>query len=144
MREATPAVVEIDAHKGRPADPFLSGPFVRFFFEGLGRLASGEVGPTELLVRRFESRSALAGATVAKLSPGRNRHLGLDLFEAGVIVLKLERAMPAPPRRLRRGGLIRTVAGARVEETAELTSALHDHSMPWRLEIERAGRRPWW
>jgi S1-C subfamily serine protease len=37
VREAAPAVVNIYARKGRPADPFLSDPFFRFFFEGFGR-----------------------------------------------------------------------------------------------------------
>jgi S1-C subfamily serine protease len=36
VREAAPAVVNIYARKGRPADPFLSDPFYRFFFEGFG------------------------------------------------------------------------------------------------------------
>ncbi|HEX6112041.1 MAG TPA: Do family serine endopeptidase, partial [Geminicoccaceae bacterium] len=99
------------------------------------RLAIGEVGAsTELQVRRngtafslelpleippyepapevsrIEGRHVLAGATVANLSPGLNRDLGLDLFEAGVIVLKVDRATPAAQLRLRRGDLIRTVA----------------------------------
>jgi S1-C subfamily serine protease len=33
-REAAPAVANIYARKGRAADPFLSDPFFRFFFEG--------------------------------------------------------------------------------------------------------------
>jgi serine protease Do len=34
VREAAPAVVNIYARKGRAADPFLTDPFFRFFFEG--------------------------------------------------------------------------------------------------------------
>jgi Do/DeqQ family serine protease len=130
------------------------------------RLAIGEVGSsTELQVRRngaafslelqletppyepapevslLEGRHALAGATVANLSPGLNRDLGLDLFAAGVIVLKVERATPASQLGLRRGDLIRTVADAPVDEVAELKDTLQEHPLPWRLEIERAGRR---
>jgi S1-C subfamily serine protease len=130
------------------------------------RLAIGEVGgSTELQVRRdgaafslelpletppyepapevsyLEGRHALAGATVANLSPGLNRDLGLDLFEAGVIVLKVDRATPAAQLRLSRGDLIRTVADKPIEEVAELKTILREHPLPWRLEVERAGRR---
>jgi Do/DeqQ family serine protease len=130
------------------------------------RLAIGEVGgSTELQVRRngtvfsvelpletppyepapevsnLEGRHALAGATVANLSPGLNRDLGVDLFEAGVIVLEVDRATPAAQLRLRQGDLIRIVADEPIEEVAELKAILREHPLPWRLELERAGQR---
>ena len=130
------------------------------------RLAIGEVGAsTELQVRRngtafglelpletppydpapevsrLEGRHALAGATVANLSPGLNRDLGLDLFEAGVIVLKVDPASPAAQLRLRRGDLVRTIAEPPIDHVAELKTALRKSQLPWRLEVERAGRR---
>jgi S1-C subfamily serine protease len=92
-------------------------------------------------VSLLERRHALAGATVANLSPGLNRDLGLDLFEAGVIVLEVDRATPAARLGLRRGDLIRTVADAPIDELAEVQDILQEHPLPWRLEIERAGRR---
>ena len=130
------------------------------------RLAIGEVGAsTELQVRRngtafslelpletppyepapevsrLEGRHALAGATVANLSPGLNRDLGLDLFESGVIVLKVNAPTPAARLRLRRGDLIRTVAEQPVEDVAQLQAILRERPLPWRLEVERAGRK---
>jgi serine protease Do len=129
------------------------------------RLAIGEVGAsTELQVRRngtafsvqlpletppyepapevsrLEGRHALAGATVANLSPGLNRDLGLDLFESGVIVLKVDAPTPAARLRLRRGDLIRKVAEQPVEDVAQLKTILREWPLPWRLEVERAGR----
>ena len=129
------------------------------------RLAIGEVGAsTELQVRRngtafsvqlpletppyepapevsrLEGRHALAGATVANLSPGLNRDLGLDLFESGVIVLKVDAPTPAARLRLRRGDLIRRVAEQPVEDVAQLKTILREWPLPWRLEVERAGR----
>src|SRR5690606_15981296 len=130
------------------------------------RLAIGEVGDTtELQVRRngttldlelpletppyepapqvtrLEGRHALAGATVANLSPGLNRDLGLDLFESGVIVLKVDPATPAARLRLRRGDLIRNVADEPIEQVADLERIVRAHPLPWRLEVERDGKR---
>ena len=92
-------------------------------------------------VSRLEGRQALAGATVANLSPGLNRDLGLDLFEQGVIVLKVDRGTPAASVRLRRGDLIRSLAGEPIEDVAELERIVTRRPLPWRLEVERAGRR---
>jgi Do/DeqQ family serine protease len=130
------------------------------------RLALGTIGEsTELRVRRdghaltldlpletppydpmpevsyLDRRHAVAGATVANLSPGLNRELGLDLFATGVIVLEVERGTPAAGLRLRRGDLIRTVGEARIDDVARLKAVLAEQPLPWRIEIERAGRR---
>jgi S1-C subfamily serine protease len=124
VREAAPAVVNIYARKGRPADPLETPPY--------------EPAPE---VSLLEGRHALPGATVANLSPGLNRDLGLNLFAAGVIVLEVERATPSVQLGLRRGDLIRTVADAPIDGVAELKDILREHPLPWRLEVERAGRR---
>jgi hypothetical protein len=92
-------------------------------------------------VSRLEGRHALAGATVANLSPGLNRDLGLDLFAAGGIVLKVDRATPDARLRLRRGDLIRAVADEPIDEVAELKTILRERRLPWRLEVERGGQR---
>jgi Do/DeqQ family serine protease len=90
---------------------------------------------------RLDGRHVLAGATVANLSPGLNRDLDLDLFETGVIVLEVERGTPAARLRLRRGDLIRTIAGAQINDVATLRTVVAQQPLPWRLEIERGGRR---
>jgi serine protease Do len=92
-------------------------------------------------VSRLEGRHALAGATVANLSPGMNRDLGLDLFELGVIVLKVDRGTSAARVRLRRGDLIRVIAGEPIDDVAELRAVLGRQALPWRLEVERGGRQ---
>jgi S1-C subfamily serine protease len=92
-------------------------------------------------VSRLEGRHALAEATVANLSPGLNRDLGLDLFASGVIVLKVDAPTPVARLRLRRGDLIRTVAAQPVEDVAQLKTILRGRPLPWRLEVERAGRK---
>jgi serine protease Do len=90
---------------------------------------------------RLEGRHALAGATVANLSPGLDRELGLDLFEDGVIVLKVDRGTPAARLRLRRGDLIRTLAEEPIDDVAELRAIVARRPLPWRLEVERGGQR---
>ncbi|HYZ26800.1 MAG TPA: Do family serine endopeptidase [Geminicoccaceae bacterium] len=92
-------------------------------------------------VSYLDGRHALAGATVANLSPGLNRDLGLDLFQAGVIVLEVERGSPAARLGLGQGDLIRTVAEARIDDVATLKAAIAAQPLPWRIEVERAGRR---
>jgi serine protease Do len=91
-------------------------------------------------VSRLEGRQALAGATVANLSPGLNRDLGLDLFEKGVIVLEVDRGTPAASIRLRRGDVIRSLAGEAIDDVAELKRVVTQRPLPWRLEVERGGR----
>jgi Do/DeqQ family serine protease len=92
-------------------------------------------------VGQLEGRHALAGATVANLSPGLNRDLGLDLFSRGVIVLKVDRGSPAARLRLRRGDLIRSIAAEPIDDVAELRAIVGRQPLPWRLEVERGGRQ---
>jgi serine protease Do len=89
---------------------------------------------------RLDGRHPLAGATVANLSPGLNRELGLDLFQDGVIVLEVDRGTPAARLRLRRGDLIRAIAEEPIDDVAELRTLLARRALPWRLEVERGGR----
>jgi Do/DeqQ family serine protease len=92
-------------------------------------------------VSRLEGRHAFSGATVANLSPGLSRDLGVDLLEDGVIVLKVDRGTPAASVRLRRGDLIRGLAGEAIDDVSELKRVVTQRPLPWRLEIERSGRR---
>jgi S1-C subfamily serine protease len=92
-------------------------------------------------VTRLDGRHALAGATVANLSPGLSRDLDLDPFEKGVVVLKVDRGTPAARLRLQRGDLIRTIAQTRIDDVAALEAILAERSLPWRLEVERGERR---
>ena len=90
-------------------------------------------------ISRLEGRHALSGATVANLSPGLNRDLGLDLFGDGVIVVKVDRGTPAASVRLRQGDLIRSVAEEPIHDVAKLKTVVA-RPLPWRLEVERGGR----
>lgn len=92
-------------------------------------------------VTELGGRHALAGATVANLSPGFNQDAGLDLFAEGVVVLKIARRSPAARLGLRRGDVIAGVAEEPIDDVATLSDTLYDLPSVWRLEIDRAGRR---
>jgi S1-C subfamily serine protease len=89
----------------------------------------------------LDGRQALAGATVANLSPGLNKDLNIDLFERGVVVVKVAPRSPAAQLNLLPGDLVTSVAGEPIESVRQLTRVLAGARAPWRLEIERAGRR---
>jgi Do/DeqQ family serine protease len=88
----------------------------------------------------LDGNQPLAGATVANLSPGLNKDLNLDLFEQGVIVLKIAPGSPAARLRLLPGDRISSVADQRIEDVSGLNRVLRSARRPWRLEIERDGR----
>jgi PDZ domain len=102
-----------------------------------------EMPPYEPLsdISRLEGRHVLAGATVANLSPGMNRDLDFDLFTDGVVVLEVDRGTPAARLRLQHGDLIRAVAEEQIDDVAELKTIVAARPLPWRLEVERGGRR---
>ena len=89
----------------------------------------------------LEGDQPLAGATVANLSPGLNKDLGIDVFEQGVVVLKVARGSPAARLRLLPGDRVRALAGRQVREVGELARLLRAARPPWRLEIERDGQK---
>lgn len=92
-------------------------------------------------VTELNGRYALAGATVANLSPGFNQDAGLDLFAEGVVILRISRRSPAGSLGLRRGDVIASVADQPIRSVADLTDALYHLPTAWRLEIDRGDRR---
>ena len=92
-------------------------------------------------VTELDGRHALAGATVANLSPGFNQDAGLDLFAEGVVILRIIRRSPAARLGLRRGDVITNVAEQPIDGVAALTDSLYRLPSVWRLEIDRGGRQ---
>jgi Do/DeqQ family serine protease len=91
-------------------------------------------------VTTLTGRHALAGATVANLSPGLNEELGIDVFKRGVVVIGVERGSDAARLRFRRGDIITALAGERIESVERLSELVRERGLPWHLEVERAGR----
>ena len=92
-------------------------------------------------VTELDGRHALAGATVANLSPGFNQDAGLDLFAEGVVILRISRRSPAYRLGLRRGDVIENVADQPIASVDQLEDSLYRLPSAWRLEIDRGGRR---
>lgn len=92
-------------------------------------------------VTELDGRHALAGATIANLSPGFNQDAGLDLFAEGVVILRIIRQSSAARLGLRRGDVIATVADQLIESVTKLVDTLYDLPSVWRLEIDRGDRR---
>jgi serine protease Do len=92
-------------------------------------------------VTELGGRHALAGATVANLSPGFNQDAGLDLFAEGVVILRIGQRSPADRLGLRRGDLVASIADEPIGSVAELADVLDRLPSAWRLEIDRGGRR---
>jgi serine protease Do len=91
-------------------------------------------------ITTLTGRHALAGATVANMSPGLNEELGFDLFQRGVVVIGVERGSDAARLRFRRGDIITMLAGERIESVEELSRVVRERRLPWHLEVERGGR----
>jgi Do/DeqQ family serine protease len=91
-------------------------------------------------IRTLSGRHALAGATVANMSPGLNEDLGFDLFKRGVVVTGIARGSDAARLRFRRGDIITRLAGERIGSVERLDVLVHERSLPWQLEVERGGR----
>jgi serine protease Do len=85
-------------------------------------------------------RHALAGATVANMSPGLDEEMGFDLFKRGVVVVAIERGSDAARLRFRRGDIILRLGGQEIENVDMLGKIVSELSRPWRLEVERGGR----
>lgn len=92
-------------------------------------------------VTEVNGQHALAGVTVANLSPGFNQDAGLDLFAEGVVILRINRRSPADRVGLRRGDVIVSVGDQPIRRVAELNDALDRLPPVWRLEIDRGDRR---
>ena len=86
-------------------------------------------------------RHPLAGARVANLSPRFNQEIGLDPLVSGVVVLDVARRSPAGRIGLQQGDIVRAISGQPVDDVAGLEATLARQALPWRLEIERGGRR---
>jgi S1-C subfamily serine protease len=71
-----------------------------------------------------------------------NHHVIEDADEIMVVLSDRDpAASPTARLHLRRGDLIRTVAEEPIETVAQLKTILRERSLPWRLEVERAGQR---
>lgn len=97
-----------------------------------------ETSPRDLV--RIRARSPLLGATVADLSPALAEELRRDGNSQGVVVLDVEEGTPAQLLGLRKGDLILSVNGAKVDHARMLERLTQNPQRLWRVQIDRDGR----
>jgi Do/DeqQ family serine protease len=88
----------------------------------------------------IQSRSPFSGAKVANLSPALADELQLRI-DQGVVVLDIDTGSYASNIGFRRGDIIVSVNGRRIEKTADLDQIARQQSRTWRVIINRGGQQ---
>ena len=117
----------------------------------LRRWRDGDVRERMLEVRSAPRRPAaditpldgphpFEGITVANMSPAFNEELGIDMFEAGVVVVETSRRGFGARLRLQRGDEVMAINGRQVENVDQLEGLLSRQERRWEIEIRRGGQ----
>lgn len=85
-------------------------------------------------------RSPFTGAAVMTLSPALAEQLRLDFGAEGAVVIEVEEGTPAQVLGLRRGDIIVSVNGRKVEDARALSRLSETPQRLWRIQINRGGR----
>ncbi|HZD89156.1 MAG TPA: Do family serine endopeptidase [Pseudolabrys sp.] len=88
----------------------------------------------------IRSRSPLGGATLANLSPALSDELGLDNTDSGVVIVGVEDGSYADRFNFRRGDIIVSVNGHKIDDTRELARVADEAAYRWRMVVRRNGR----
>ena len=81
-----------------------------------------------------------AGATVANMSPALADEMGLETFDAGVIVIGLRRGSSASRLGFRTGDMVRAVNGEHVDSVRRLKTLVAERVSRWHITVQRNGR----
>jgi serine protease Do len=105
----------------------------------LGLQAPPEVPPRQMTLLR--GRHALAGATVANLSPALATELDTDPTRQGVIVLEVARRSPAARLRLKAGDVVLRVNDRDTDNVDALKAVLAGPEFAgWRIAVRRGDK----
>jgi Do/DeqQ family serine protease len=91
----------------------------------------------EITVR---TRSPLGGARLANLSPALADEIGLNTNETGVVIVDIEPGSLANRFNFRRGDIILSINGERIDDTRELARVADQPVYRWRMVVRRGGR----
>ncbi len=116
----------------------------------LGLLRSGRELAAKILLRAapnlprdeitIRSRSPFSGAKIANLSPALADELQLRI-DQGVVILDIDTGSYASNIGFRRGDIIVSVNGKRIERTADLDQIAREQNRTWRVIINRGGQQ---
>jgi len=85
----------------------------------------------------LKGRFPLAGLTVANMSPAVAEEISVDAATDGVVVIDVAQGSPAQDLNLRKGDIIVSVDGERVETSRDLEKVAKPRQYLWRLVIRR-------
>ncbi len=88
----------------------------------------------------IRSRSPFSGAKIANLSPALADELQLRT-DQGVVILDIDTGSYASNIGFRRGDIIVSVNGKRIEKTADLDQIAREQNRTWRVIINRGGQQ---
>ncbi len=91
----------------------------------------------EVVIR---SRTPLGGAKVANLSPALADEMGLDNTDSGVVIVGIDGGSYAERFNFRRGDIIVSINGERIDDTRELARVANVPANRWRMVVRRGGR----
>ena len=89
----------------------------------------------------IRSRSPFSGAKVANLSPALADELQLSNADDGVVILDVDNGSYASNLGFRRGDIVVSVNGDKIEKTRDLARATGTPNRTWRIVILRNGRQ---
>jgi Do/DeqQ family serine protease len=89
----------------------------------------------------IRSRSPFSGAKVANLSPALADELQLQNADHGVVILDVDSGSYASNVGFRRGDIVVSVNGERIEKTSDLARATREQTRNWRVVIRRGDRQ---
>ncbi len=87
----------------------------------------------------LKGRWPLAGLTVANMSPALAEDLSMDASTEGVVVTEVAPGSPAQELNLKKGDVVVSVDGERVETSRDLERLAKSRQYLWRLVIRREG-----
>ncbi len=88
----------------------------------------------------IRSRTPLGGARVANLSPALADEMGLANTDSGVVIIGIEGGSFAERFNFRRGDIIVSINGERIDDTRELARVAGLSANRWRMVVRRGGR----
>ncbi len=101
-------------------------------------VAAPEDPPSE--VTELSGAHPFSGATVANMSPALADELGMNEFEAGVIILQMRRGSTGDRLRFLVGDMVTAVNGSEIKSVRQLKAVMAKPAKRWHITIRRQGK----
>jgi S1-C subfamily serine protease len=88
----------------------------------------------------IKSNSPFQGATVVNISPAVKEEFSISGVDSGVAISEIEPGSSADQVGFRKGDVILTLNGQRIEDTGAMDRATRGRSYLWRVTFNRGGQ----